>query len=412
VTIPMPNDVYIGLAVTAHNDGTLCTAEFDNVQISGQSISDTDPPVPNPMTWSVEPYAIGPNAISMTATTATDPSGVEYYFDCISVGCIDSGWQDSPTYVATGLTHNTAYGFKVKARDKSVNQNETELSFVKSATTEPLDTISPAAPTGLDATAISAAQINLVWNDNPDSDLASYNVYYQGSQIATGLTTSNYSDTGLLPDTHYCYTVTAVDTSGNESLPSVEVCTTTLGVQPWINSDIGNPGQTGSAFESGGIFTIEGGGRDIWETSDGFHFVYWQFSGDGEAVARVLSLEDTDNWAKAGVMIRETLNDASAHAMTVITVGNGVAFQRRVTTGGNSFHTSGGSASVPVWVRIVRSGDSFSSYSSANGVNWSQIGSPVTIPMPNDVYIGLAVTAHNDGTLCTAEFDNVQISGQ
>jgi len=180
----------------------------------------------------------------------------------------------------------------------------------------------------------------------------------------------------------------------------------------WTNVDIGSPGQAGSAIESAGVFTIEGGGADIWGVSDAFHFVYWPLTGDGEATARVLSVENTDVWAKAGVMIRESLDAASPHAMTILAAANGVAFQRRITTGGASIHMDAGSGAGGVWLRIVRSGNTITGYRSADGVNWSQIGSPETIAMANDVYIGLAVTAHNDGTLCTAEFDNVQISGQ
>ena len=72
----------------------------------------------------------------MTATTATDVSGVEYYFECTAGGGNDSEWQDSATYEDTGLTLNTTYTYKVKARDKSVNQNETAFSSEASDTTD------------------------------------------------------------------------------------------------------------------------------------------------------------------------------------------------------------------------------------------------------------------------------------
>jgi hypothetical protein len=75
----------------------------------------------------------------MTATTASDPSGVEYYFDEISgnPGGTDSGWQDDPTYEDTGLQPNTGYAYQVSARDKSANQNVTVPSSEGSATTDP-----------------------------------------------------------------------------------------------------------------------------------------------------------------------------------------------------------------------------------------------------------------------------------
>ncbi len=98
---------------------------------------DATPPTPDPMTWSTAPQATGPSAIEMTATTASDPRGVEYYFGETSgnPGATDSGWQDSATYTDTGLQESTEYCYQVKARDKSGNQNETGLSSFACATT-------------------------------------------------------------------------------------------------------------------------------------------------------------------------------------------------------------------------------------------------------------------------------------
>jgi hypothetical protein len=96
---------------------------------------DTDPPTPDPMTWVGPPTADGPNSIRMTATTASDPGGVEYYFECTAGGGNDSGWQGSATYADTGLSPVTSYTYRVKARDKSAGQNETGWSAEASATT-------------------------------------------------------------------------------------------------------------------------------------------------------------------------------------------------------------------------------------------------------------------------------------
>jgi len=96
---------------------------------------DTTAPTPNPMTWATPPYAIGTTSISMTATTASDTSGVQYYFACVSGGGHDSGWLDTPIYTDTGLQPNTEYSYQVKARDKSANLNETACSDIASALT-------------------------------------------------------------------------------------------------------------------------------------------------------------------------------------------------------------------------------------------------------------------------------------
>jgi hypothetical protein len=98
-----------------------------------------DPPTPDPMTWASPPTADGPHSIRMTATTASDPSGVEYYFECTAGGGTDSGWQDSSTYADTGLSPETHYTYRVKARDKSASQNETGWSSEAFATTPSTD---------------------------------------------------------------------------------------------------------------------------------------------------------------------------------------------------------------------------------------------------------------------------------
>ncbi|MHC4943829.1 MAG: S8 family peptidase [Planctomycetota bacterium] len=103
---------------------------------------DTNPPTPDPMTWATAPYATGPNSISMTATTAVDDQyDVEYYFDCLTAGGHDSGWQSSTTYEDSGLDPETTYTYRVMARDTSPNQNQTGYSSSLGATTDP-------APTG------------------------------------------------------------------------------------------------------------------------------------------------------------------------------------------------------------------------------------------------------------------------
>jgi hypothetical protein len=145
---------------------------------------------------------------------------------------------------------------------------------------------------------------------------------------------------------------------------------------------------------------------DIWDYADEFHYVYQSLSGNGQIVARVGSLTNTNSWAKAGVMIRETLDTASRHAMMVVTPGNGTAFQRRTSTGGSSTHTAGSAVTAPYWVKLVRRGNTFIGYESPNGSAWTQVGTD-TVSMAGSIYIGLCVTSHNDGALCTAVFNNI-----
>lgn len=158
-------------------------------------------------------------------------------------------------------------------------------------------------------------------------------------------------------------------------------------------------------------YLLTGSGADIWGTADAFRFAYQVLSGGGTITARVDSLTNTHAWAKAGVMIRETLTAGSAHAMVVVTPSNGVAFQRRVTTNNNSEHTTGAAVTAPYWVRLTRSGNTFTAFQSANGTAWTQVGSAVTISMASSVYVGLALTSTNNAVLATASLSNVTVDG-
>lgn len=181
--------------------------------------------------------------------------------------------------------------------------------------------------------------------------------------------------------------------------------------KPWNDVDVGNVSSTGSASESSGTFTVKGGGSNIYGTKDAFHFVYQQLSGDGEIRARVASQEHTADYAKAGVMIRETLGQSATNALTRVDPVSdaGTDFQYRDSTGGETTVVQGDDSIPPVWVRLVRSGDTFTGYESQDGSSWTEIGTQ-SISMATDVYVGLAVSSNKDGTLCTVEFDNVQVS--
>jgi len=176
----------------------------------------------------------------------------------------------------------------------------------------------------------------------------------------------------------------------------------------WSNRDIGSPALAGRSSESNGTFSVTGGGSDIWTTRDQFQFMYQQASGDVEIVARLNQIGYAHAWSKAGVMIRESLSDSAAHAFMAGTAAKGWAFQRRPVSGGDSVHSPGSPTTPPGWVRLVRQGDLFTAYESTNGTDWEIVGTE-TIPMPSSVYVGLAVTSHDQNLTSTATFTNVAI---
>ncbi|MHC4520101.1 MAG: hypothetical protein ACYTAS_16035, partial [Planctomycetota bacterium] len=167
-----------------------------------------------------------------------------------------------------------------------------------------------------------------------------------------------------------------------------------------------------------GSIVIGGAGADIWGTADEFRYAYKQLGGDGEIVARVDSLVDTDAWAKVGVMIRQTLDADSPFAAVYITPGNGCRFQARTASGidavsDTSVATPEQTAiAAPQWVKIVRTGDQFSGFYSADGATWTAMAwNPQNIPMVSNALIGLAVTSHNANSATNAEFSGVATAG-
>lgn len=128
---------------------------------------------------------------------------------------------------AVGLAPNTNYCFTVIAYDMDRRASPSSNSACAKTLPAPID-MPPSAPTGLKAEAVSQTEIGLTWNPSKDDKgVEGYNIYHRGALIRTSRTT-NASHTRLTPDTKYCYTVTAFDASGNESLPSEEACARTL----------------------------------------------------------------------------------------------------------------------------------------------------------------------------------------
>jgi regulation of enolase protein 1 (concanavalin A-like superfamily) len=176
----------------------------------------------------------------------------------------------------------------------------------------------------------------------------------------------------------------------------------------WNDRDIGAVNAAGKASYTDPVFTVSARGADIWGTADAFHYVYTALTGDATVITRVPSLTFANAWSKAGIMVRETIDAAAKHATILVSAGRGVAFQRRPTTGGESVSTAGSPSAPPRWLKLVRSGNTFTASESPNGSSWTTVGS-TTISMNSSVLVGLAVTSHTSSATATATFDNVSI---
>lgn len=181
----------------------------------------------------------------------------------------------------------------------------------------------------------------------------------------------------------------------------------------WTSAGIGNPATAGNAqFDATTeTWTIQGDGTGIRGTADQFHFVYKTLTGDGELVARVVSLDPPlADWSMAGVMIRVMLLPGSPSLFMGVsantdTKDHGITFWGREAFDAAADQVSTGATGAPCWVKVKRTGNTFSGSSSTNGQEWTERYSTTVAGIPPTIYIGYAVTSEVGGKLVTAVFD-------
>ncbi|HVB56990.1 MAG TPA: IPT/TIG domain-containing protein, partial [Candidatus Acidoferrales bacterium] len=282
------------------------------------------------------------------------------------------------------MAQDAYVGLVVSSDSNSALATETSDSVSISSTASPMPTITGLSPTA----GLAGSQVTISGSSfgaSEDGSLATLN--------GAPLQIDSWSDTAIVTTVPTGALsgpiVVSVAPSMNDSNPmSFQLATQPLA--SWLDLDIGSVPSAGNASYSNGVFTVNGAGQ-IGGTSDAMHFVYEPLSGDGSIVARVVSL--TGSSAVAGVMIRETLNSNASDADAFYwPYDRGVYFYDRPSTGANP--TNQGSVSMttlPYWVKLVRSGNTFSAYASRTGLYWTQLGSSQTITMAQNVYVGLWV---------------------
>jgi regulation of enolase protein 1 (concanavalin A-like superfamily) len=173
--------------------------------------------------------------------------------------------------------------------------------------------------------------------------------------------------------------------------------------------DIGATGVPGCASLSGSTWTVKGSGADIWGTNDAFQFVYQQVTGDGVIIARVTHVDNTNTFAKAGVMIRESLNANAANALVDLRPSTDTEFLTRVSTGASTTWEGSTTITGAAWLKLERQGSTFTASVSSDGSSWTLVNTK-TIDMSQTAYWGLAVVSHDNTVLNTSTFDSVSIS--
>jgi len=229
-------------------------------------------------------------------------------------------------------------------------------------------------------------------------------IFVNGRELLTANLTYAAAQVGLITENQDAiFSTMLVYETKNETLPT-----------PWQETDLGTVKYPGRVDFTENFITINGGGRDFWDTSDDGHFVYQQINCNKEIIAKVEMLDPASYWTKAAVMIRESLDSNSKMAHICLTKmdannTNSAQFIYRTTAGaGTPVDSLDRYKMFPSYIKLSRVGNVFSAYWSADGDSWEIVGSTY-ISMNQNCYIGLGVTANNNDRFTGAVFSDVKI---
>jgi glucose/arabinose dehydrogenase/regulation of enolase protein 1 (concanavalin A-like superfamily) len=395
-TVLMATDVTVGLFVASHNPTATSTVTFDNVTVTDYPPPDPPPPPP----WATADIG-----------SPTTPGSAEYaggVFTLKGAGADIWGLTDEFHYVYQPLSGDGQIVTRVSSQTPTDGWAKAGVMIKESATAG-----SPYALLAVTPSNGYAFQYN--FNSHISGGPYAFpNAWVKltrsGNTIAAYTSTNgvdwNQVGAATVPMATDVTAGLFVNSHNASALGTVQFdnVTVTDFPPPWVATDVGSPLQ-GSAEYTGGGFTLQGAGADIWGATDEFHYVYQPLSGNGEIVARVTSQTPTDAWAKAGVMIKESATAGSPYALLAVTPSNGYAFQYDFNS-----HVSGGLFNFPnAWVKLTRGGDTIAAYTSTDGLGWNLVGT-ATVPMATNVTIGLFATSHNASALGTVQFDNVGVT--
>ena len=282
--------------------------------------------------------------------------------------------------------------------------------------------------------------------------------FYNGNQLVGTADSAPYQHTYTgLADGTYHISVRAYDNNGfaTQSNTSRLHVNSTAGTGEWVGADIGNPAVAGTASLVDGIMTVKGSGklgrsesslsgqRYSDATTDDFHYVYQQFTGDMELVTKLDYFTTVDNHTFNGIMFRESLDANSAAVglgLSLVKIDINTTWSaymvERAETGGNMSMISetidspeaAEKAGIPLvselnfkegntyngtWLKLSREGSSFHGFVSNDGTTWIPVGT-LEANLPDTVYVGFAVDANkvaNDlENYSTAKFSNIKIN--
>lgn len=397
-TVPMTANVTAGLFVSAHNDTMLNTSVFDNVTVRNS----TSGTLPSPWQRVDVGGASPPGAATSDGSTFTVEGG----------GTDVWGGADQSSLVWRTLDGDGSIVARVTSQEATDGWAKAGIMIKKSTTA--------GAPY---AAMLVTPEHGVHFQANFTSDTGGAAYTFPNAWLKltrSGTSVSGYQSTNGTDWTLVGQTTVDLSTQvvvglfvnahnggtalGTATFDNVNVAADTTLPSPWVSEDVGSPALAGSATYAGGTFTVLGSGADVWGGADEFHFVDQALSGDGTLVARVAGQDNTNEWAKTGIMIKESSAAGSPYVALLATPGHGVHLQ------GTTMRDIAGSATTaPRWLKLTRTGSTFTGYESANGTTWTTVGS-LTVAMTSGARAGLFVTAHDPAAVNTSTFDNVTLT--
>lgn len=274
-------------------------------------------------------------------------------------------------------------------------------------------------------------QVLVSWK--PTSIAAGYNVYRIAASVdgyrmarlnSAPLSGSSFTDdaAGLVNGVRVLYAVTPLlrrVAANPEEGPAVVVAGTPVNIPSLFGCSIGESLFAGAAAydDATGTLTVRGSGADVGDPTDQFYFAAKTASGNTSLTVKVPVFPTATNGeARAGIMLRESLDAGSRNALLYVSPTNGVGFQYRRDTGGGTQRRGQNvipptSVKLPIWLRLERRAGIVTAFTSADGTNYDLRGSvSFRPPLTDTLYAGLAVTAHDARGLAEARFQELDVS--
>ncbi len=277
-------------------------------------------------------------------------------------------------------------------------------------------------PELLTAVPLSLGQIKLLFSERitpaSASALANYSLTSPSGPVAIAAATLDPAQTSVTLDVdplteNIAYTL-SVSGIRDQSLAGNLIpagSQKTFSAITYTPLSIGSPTPPGGIVAVPGGYDLRGGGADIAGNRDQFHFGYQLRSGDFDVRARLADLTITDSYVKAGLMVRESLQDNSRFAAVFASSAQlGSFFQSRSGTGSTAALT-GPALQFPAnypwaWLRLRRAGVELTGFGSFDGNAWQRLGS-INLSLPEQVFFGMAVTSGATNAIATAKFRDI-----